>query len=79
MKETISNLKAAFEMNHFIFMEKSSNYSFAFNFLVNTSSQTNDDLQTIAKAVPPISTGVACFLPCPSCCLWLLTLRSTAH
>lgn len=43
-------------------MEKSSNYLFTSNFLVNISSKTRGNLQTIAKAVPPIYTCVRCFL-----------------
>ena len=49
-------------MNNSSFMEKSLNYPFICNFLVNMSSKTNGDLQTIAKAVPPMDTSVDCFL-----------------
>ena len=49
-------------MNNFSFMEKSSNYPLIFNFLVNISSKTRGDLQTIAKAVSPIDTSIDYFL-----------------
>lgn len=49
-------------MNNFSFAEKSSNYPFISNFLVNIFSKTMGDLQTIAKIVPPIDTNIDCFL-----------------